>query len=210
MLRKTFDMLAIVVGVGLAILLIVIGSVALWGYSYSNNQVHSQLAAQKITFPPKSAFTPAAMAASHGEVTPAMIPYMEKYAGQEMTNGVQAKAYANHFIAIHVAEIGHGETYSQLSEAAGKLPKGSPAYTKAEGVVDTVFKGETLRSMLLEAYGFWQIGQFALIGSVIAYIVAFLLLVILVPLGLWHMRETTNDILLFEESSAAKKIAVAV
>lgn len=60
--------------------------------------------------------------------------------------------------------------------------------------------------MLLEAYGFWQIGQFALIGSIIAYIVAFILLVILVPLGIWHMRETTDDSLLFiEESDAAKK-----
>ena len=209
MLRKTFDMLAIVVGVGLAILLIAIGSVALWGYSYANNQVHSQLAAQKIVFPPKSAFTPAAMAASHGEVTPAMIPYLEKYAGQELTNGAQAKAYADHFIAIHLNEIGHGQTYAQLSTAARSLPTGSTAYKNAEATVQTVFQGTTLRSMLLEAYGFWQIGQFALIGSIIAYIAAFLLLVILVPMGLWHMRETADDTLLFVEEDT-KKVAAAV
>ncbi len=206
MLRKTFDMISVIVGVGLAILLIIIGSVALWGYSYSSSQVHNQLAAQKIFFPPKSAFTPAAMAASHGEVTPAMIPYIEKYAGQEMTNGAQAKAFANHFIAIHLNEIGHGQTYAQLSTAVRSLKPGTAAYTKAEATVQTVFQGTTLRSMLLEAYGFWQIGQFALIGSIIAYIVAFILLVILVPLGIWHMRETTDDSLLFiEESDAAKK-----
>ncbi len=199
-------MLAVVVGAALAVVLIVAGSLALWGYSYANSQVHSQLAAQKITFPPKSAFTPAAMAASHGEVTPAMIPYLEKYAGQQMTNGAQAEAYADHFIQAHVNEIGKGKTYSQLSEAAMKLPKGSPAYTKAEATVSTVFKGQALRSMLLEAYGFWQIGQFALVGSIAAYILAFLLLVILVPLGIWHMQRTEETTELFTASDRTRRV----
>ena len=53
-----------------------------------------------------------------------MIPYLEKYAGQQMTTGAQAEAYANHFIAVHLQEIGKGQTYSELSGAAMALPKG--------------------------------------------------------------------------------------
>ena len=55
-----------------------------------------------------------------------------------------------------------------------------------------MFKGTTLRSMLLNAYGWWQMGQIALISSVIAFIFAGITLV-LSGLGLWHFRKVPVD-----------------
>ena len=84
MRRKTFDALLSAGGVLLTVVLIAAGALMLWGYSYSNGTVSSQLSAQKITFPPKAAF---ATAKPGTEITPAMIPYLEPYAGETMTNG---------------------------------------------------------------------------------------------------------------------------
>ena len=145
----------------LTVALVAAGALLFWGYSFANSSVSNQLSAQRITFPAATAF---AQAKPGTEITPGMIPYLEKYAGQEMTTGAQAEAYANHFIAVHLQEIGKGQTYSELSGAALALPKGSAAYTSAEATVQTVFKGTTLRSMLLNAYGWWQMGQIALIA----------------------------------------------
>jgi hypothetical protein len=117
-----------------------------------------------------------------------MVPYLEKYAGQELTTGAQAQAYANHFIAIHLQEMTGGQTYSQVSAAAMAAAPGSAKATALNAEVDTVFKGTTLRSMLLNAYGWWQMGQIALISSVIAFIFAGITLV-LSGLGLRHFRK---------------------
>ena len=40
---------------------------------------------------------------------------MRQYAGQQLTTGAQAETYADHFIAVHLKEIGGGKTYAQLS-----------------------------------------------------------------------------------------------
>ena len=58
--------------------------------------------------------------------------------------------------------------------------------------MQTVFQVTTLRSMLLEAYGFWTIGQIALIAAIAAYIAAGLMLILSI-LGLAHLRRTTED-----------------
>ena len=87
---------------------------------------------------------------------------MAKYAGQPMTTGAQAEIYANYFIGRHLFLIGGGKTYSQLSAESLAQPKN----LALQGQVETVFKGTTLRSMLLEAYGFWQLGQIALIAAI--------------------------------------------
>ena len=91
---------------------------------------------------------------------------MAKYAGQHMTTGAQAETYANYFIGRHLFLIGGGKTYSQLSAEALAQPKN----TALAGQVETVFSGTTLRSMLLEAYGFWQLGQIALIAAIASFI----------------------------------------
>ena len=174
MRRKSFDALVSAGGVLLTVVLLAAGILLFWGYSYSNNTVSSQLSAQKITFPTKAELAAAVNPPPGGfsEITPAMVPYLEPYAGQQMTTGAQALAYANHFIDIHLTEMTGGKTYSQVSAAAMALPAGSAAYTRAESLVTTVFQGTTLRSMLLNAYGWWQIGQIALISSIASFVFA--------------------------------------
>src|SRR5215831_9069967 len=150
--------LAAIMGFALSAVLLVSGGLLLWGSTYTHNMVHNQLAAQQIYFPPKAAF---AHPQAAGEITPSMIPSVSQYAGQQLVTGQQAQSYADNFIAVHIANMTGGQTYSQLSAKA----MANPSDTKLAGTVATVFKGETLRSMLLNAYGWWKVSQIAYIIS---------------------------------------------
>jgi len=189
MRRKTFDMILSGGGAVLVVVLLAAGALGMWGYNFANSNVRSQLAEQQITFPPLTAF---AHAKAGTEIEPVMIPYLEKYAGQPLVTGQQAEAYADHFIAYHLQEIGGGLSYAQLSAKALALPKGSTAYVAAEAKVQTVFQGTTLRGLLLEAYAFWTFGQIALYASMAAFIFAGVMLV-LTLFGLLHFRRVPED-----------------
>jgi len=181
MRRRTFDFLASGVGVLLAIVLLVAGGLLLYGYNFVNDQVTQQLTEQQITFP-------AADSAAIKALPPDDAAAMKVYAGQLMTNGAQAKTYADHFIAVHLKEIGGGKTYSQLSAEA----LANPSDQKLAAQADTVFKGTTLRGLLLNAYAFWQIGQIALIASIVSFVAGAIVL-ILSGLGFWHLRRTPAE-----------------
>jgi hypothetical protein len=187
MRRRTFDALATMAGVLLAVVLAIGGGLLLWGHSVISNDVHNQLAAQKIVFPPATSSTikelPAADAAA-----------MSQYGGQLMTTGAQAQTYADHFIAVHLVKIGGGKTYSQLSAQALAQPKN----TALAEQVQTIFRGETLRGLLLNAYGWWQMGQIMLISAIVAFAATGLFL-ILSGLGFWHLRRTTPQSEIFPE-----------
>ena len=144
-----------------AVMLLATGGLLMWGSAYVHNTVQGQLASQQIFFPAKAAF---AHPKAGTEITPSMIPLVSQYAGQQMLTGQQAEAYADHFIAVHIAEIGGGKTYSQLSAESIAQPNN----VKLAGAVATVFKGETLRSMLLNAYGWWKVSQITYIASLAA------------------------------------------
>ena len=189
MKRRTFDAILTLVGLGITIFLLVAGGLGLWAYNFANSNVHNQLAQQQITFPPAAAFQ---HAKAGGEITPDMIPVVSQYAGQQLTTGKQAEAYADHFIAVHLQEIGGGKSYAQLSSEAMALPKGSPEYTAAEAKVQTVFQGTTLRGLLLEAYAFWQMGQIALYAAIACFVLAAIMLVFTI-IGFVHWRRTPAD-----------------
>ena len=146
----------------LAAVLLIAGGLLLWGSAYVHNTVQGQLASQQITFPPAAAF---AHPKAGGEITPNMIPSVSQYAGQQLLTGQQAEAYADHFIAQHITDMSGGKTYSQLSAASMAQPNN----TQLSGLVATVFKGETLRSMLLNAYGWWKVSQITYIISLAAF-----------------------------------------
>jgi hypothetical protein len=55
-----------------------------------------------------------------------------------------------------------------------------------------MFKGETLRGLLLNAYAFWKIGQIALIASIVSFILA-AAMAILATLGFVHGRRVRPD-----------------
>ncbi len=154
--------LAVIAGFAVAVILLAAGGLLTWGSAYVHNTVQGQLAAQQIFFPPKAAF---AHAKAGTEITPSMIPSVSQYAGQQMLTGQQAEAYADHFIAVHIASMGAGKTYSQLSAES----LAAPANTALAATVSTVFKGETLRSMLLNAYGWWKVSQLTYIAALAAF-----------------------------------------
>ncbi|MBS2966788.1 hypothetical protein KGA66_27375, partial [Actinocrinis puniceicyclus] len=81
MRRKTFDLLASLGGIVLVVTLLIAGALATWGYSFADDNVHSQLAQQQITFPAKG--SPALASKEIG-------PYLDQYAGQQLTTGPQA------------------------------------------------------------------------------------------------------------------------
>jgi hypothetical protein len=185
MKRRTFDILIAAAGLFLAVTLAVAGGLALWGHNFISDQVHNQLAAQKIYFPPASAF---AHPKAGTEITLSMIPSVSQYAGQQLLTGQQAEVWANDFIAVHLVEIGGGKTYAQLSTEAIAQPTNAALAAQ----VATVFKGETLRGLLLNAYAFGTMGTIAGIAAIAAFIAAAVML-ILGGLGLMHARRVAPD-----------------
>jgi hypothetical protein len=161
-MRRNSRSIFSIAATSVAVILLAAGGLLMWGSAYVHNTVQNQLAEQQIFFPPKAAF---AHPVAGGEIAPSMIPLVSQYAGEQMLTGQQAEAYADHFIAVHISEIGGGKTYSQLSTESIAQPNNA----KLAGQVATVFKGETLRSMLLSAYGWWKVSQITYIASLVAF-----------------------------------------
>ena len=176
MRRRTFDILMATAGLFLAVTLVVSGVLLFWAHNFIGNEVHTQLAAQQIYFP--AANSPAIKAPEFAA--------MHQYAGQQLTTGAQAEVYADHFIANHLKAIGGGKTYSQLSAEAITQPKNAALAAK----VALVFKGETLRGLLLNAYAFGTMGMIAGIAAIAAFVAAAVML-LLSGLGLMHARRTS-------------------
>jgi hypothetical protein len=130
--RRTVEIiLTMILGVG--------GGLLLFGANFGLDMVHDQLDAQAITFPAKG--SPA--------LTPAEFPGLQQYAGQNVDTGPKAKAYANEFIDAHLAAVADGKTYSEISAAS----QANPTDAKLTAQAATLFKGETLRGLLLYAWG---------------------------------------------------------
>jgi hypothetical protein len=197
MRRRTFDALAVIGGLILAVILLVAGGLLLWGHGFVNDQVHTQLAAQKIYFPPAGSGAIKALPATDARA-------MTAYAGQQMTTGAQAQTYADSFIAVHLREIGGGKTYAQLSAAALTHPKDAALAAQ----VQTMFRGETLRGLLLNAYAFWEMGQIMLIGAIVAFAAAAVLLIMSV-LGVAHLRRAAPESEVFPKLATPVEVNAA-
>jgi hypothetical protein len=161
-MRRNSSLVTTIAGFAVAAILLAAGGLLTWGSAYVHNTVQGQLSAQQIFFPAKAAFANPKVGT---EITPSMIPSVSQYAGKQMLTGQQAEAYADHFIAVHLSEIGGGKTYSQLSTESIAQPKN----VALAGQVATVFKGEALRSMLLNAYGWWKVSQLTYIAALVAF-----------------------------------------
>ena len=179
MRRKVFDTLASLGGLLVVVMLLVAGGLAMWGYSFANTSVKTQLAQQQIVFPTLG--DPAL-------ASPKIGPYLNQYAGQKLTTGAQAKAYADHFIAVHLSEMPYGGIYSQVSAAS----RANPTNAALTAEVQTSFQGTTLRGLLLEAYAFSVFATLALWAAIAAFVGA-LIMAALVALGFWHSRRVSED-----------------
>jgi hypothetical protein len=177
--RKTFDALLTTGGLVVAIVLLIGGGLLVWGSTFVSNQVHDQLAAQRIFFPE----------AGSEALTAEEFPNLQKYGSQQVLNGEQAKAYANDFIGAHLQATGGGKTYSELSTAS----RANPSDTELAQTVQTMFRGETLRGLLLNAYAFGTMATIMMWSAVVAFVAAGLLLLFTV-LGFWHLRRTPAEV----------------
>jgi len=145
------------------ILLVILGvgsGLLFYGSHFGLDMVHSQLTAQDISFPAKGS----------PSLSPAEFPHLQQYAGQKVDTGDKAKAYANGFIRRHLAAVDNGLTYSQVSAASIAAP--TNATLTAD--VATLFKGETLRGLLLYAWGWSVVSTLALyaaIGAAIGFVI---------------------------------------
>lgn len=156
--------------------------------------MRSQLVAQKIYFPPSN--SPAIKAPEFAA--------MHQYAGQLMTTGPQAEVWADHFIANHLKVIGGGKTYSQLSAEA----LAQPTNAKLAAQVDTVFRGTTLRGLLLNAYAFWTIGTLAGTAAIVSFAGAALMLILSI-FGIAHRRRSSPEVKVFDGKPAHAKATAA-
>lgn len=145
----------LVLQAGLIGILVFCAGFLVWGNSFIHNQITTELTAQQIYFP--AANSPAIAALPAADATA-----MNVYGGQQLTTGDQAKVYANSFINVHLSEVAGGLTYSQMSAKA----QANPTDTKVAGQVATLFKGEMLRGTLLNSYGWWTIGTYALYAAI--------------------------------------------
>jgi hypothetical protein len=150
-----------------------------WGSNFVSGMVHDQLSAQQIYFP----------AAGSAALPASEFPDLQQYGGQQLVNGDQAKAYANGFIGRHLQKVAGGKTYSQVSALATANPK--DATLAAEKA--TLFQGETLRGLLLNAWGWSQVGLYAFWAGVGLAVATFaVLLALLYELLVAPRRETES------------------
>lgn len=172
--RSTWDKLIATTGLILSLVLLAASGGLFYAHNFIHSQVGSQLAAEAIVFPEAgSAALTSLPAADRTQVG--------KYAGQQLLTGAQAEVFADHYIAVHLKKIGGDETYAQLSAAS----QADPSNAALAQQVQTAFRGETLRGLLLNAYAF---DTMAAVASAAAYgaLIAGIVLLVLALLGFHH------------------------
>ena len=166
--RSVKDRIVSTTGIVVAVVLLVIGGLAIYGGNFGRETVRDRLEPQQIFFPPTEAMTPEEQADIGG------------FAGEQVVDGAQAEAYSR-FIGGHLAEVNEGQTYAQTSAAAREEGLDPDVQAELQAKVDTLFRGETLRSILLNAYGWWTVatitmwaGWLMVAGGIILAILAYL------------------------------------
>jgi hypothetical protein len=170
----------VIIGSVLFLVLSVGSGLLLWGSNFSHNMVHNQLVEQKISFPPKG--SPGLDAKE--------FPGLQRYAGQAVDSGAKAKAYADQFIKVHLTKVANGKTYSEVSAASIADPKN----TVLQGQVQTLFRGETLRGLLLYAWGWSVVGEIAFWSGIAALLGAITVLFGLIAGFMTHEHHVHRDL----------------
>ena len=193
--RRTIDSVLIGFGVVATAAFVVAGGLLTWGHNFSSDYVGNELSSQNITFP------------SAADLTEEGRTDLLQYADQQLDTGAEAEAYAS-FINGHLEGIADGATYADLgapesaakAEVAAAVDAGRPQseidtlQATADGVSaqrNSLFKGETLRGLLLSAYAWSTVGTIAGIAAIGAFVAAGLM-AILVALGIVHQRRTAK------------------
>ena len=194
---RSIDSVLIGFGVLATAVFVVAGVLLMWGHNFSADYVKKELASQNISFPTAEKLT------EEGRTD------LLKYAGKRLDTGGEAEAYAS-YINGHLQGIAGGATFADLGTpetaakaavtaavAAGQTPaQVSALQGKADAISgqrNTLFKGETLRGLLLSAYAWSTVGMIAGLAAVGAFIAAGLMAV-LVGFGVFHYRKTPKTV----------------
>jgi hypothetical protein len=187
--RRTIDRLLIAVGAIAAVVFVIAGGLLTWGANFSDDYVRQELASQNVFFPDAD------------ELRAEGRDDLVEHAGEQVTTGRQAEAYAS-YIGGHLEGIAGGRTYSEIDDrgAAAAVTEAQESGASAEEVAelqatanelkgqrDTLFKGETLRGLLLSSYAWSTIGMIAAIASYVVFAGAALMVALTVA-GLVHVR----------------------
>ena len=190
MKRHTFDKIVTFVGFGLGVFLLIAAGLLNWGATFASGTVASQLKAQQITIPTSNG-DPKADAAT--------VAFFKENGKSVMSTGKQAQMYADHYIGFHLSEMPTYAAASGLARAAAGAVAMDPtnadlkaALDKANATVETVFKGESLRGMLLNAYAFGTLGMIAAIAAKVTLVGA-IVMFLFVFAGLRNIRRTPED-----------------
>ena len=168
-----------VAAVVVAVAMIVLGGLAIYGGNFGQQNVRDRLEPQNVTFPPFEAMTPEEQAT------------IGEFAGEQVVNGEQAKGFSD-YIAGHLKGINDGATYSETSAAARAEGLDPDVAAELQGKADTLFKGEMLRAILLNAYGWWTVATIALYAGYLM-VAAGILLAILAVFGFRHAKRARTD-----------------
>lgn len=186
--RTAWDRIVSASAAVIAVAMIVLGGFAIYGGNFGRDNVTTRLEPQNITFPPFDAMTPEEQVA------------VGEFAGQQVTTGAQAEAFSR-YIGGHLAAVNDGKTYAETSAAARAEGLDPDVAAELQGKADTLFKGETLRSILLNAYGWWTVATIALyVGW--AMVAMGIVLGVLAVLGFRHGRRT-EDVTVIEPDTKA-------
>lgn len=172
--RRVWDRIVSSAGAVVAVILLLLGAAAIYGGNFGQNNVRDRLAPQNISFPPASAMSPEELAE------------VGDFAGEAVDTGGEAEAFSR-YIGLHLGEVNDGATYSETSAAARAEGLDPLVAAELQVKADTLFKGETLRSILLNAYGWWTVSTIAIYVGY-AMVIAGLFLGLLAILGFRHAR----------------------
>ncbi|GAA2091873.1 hypothetical protein IDH50_17775 [Aeromicrobium tamlense] len=181
MRRSAFDKLISWTGLALAGLLVVVGGLASWAHFFIDDQVQSQLVAQRITMPEGDALT---------SLSDADREALEPFAGSPLDTGAEARAFADHYILAHMNASSGNRTYEEVSGefmALSDQEKASEAGQQVAALRQSLFMGNTLRGMLLNAYAFGTMGLIAGLTAIASFAGA-VVLAVLAALGLRHSK----------------------
>ena len=192
--RKTWDRIVSASAAVIAVAMIVLGAFAIYGGNFGRENVQTRLEPQNITFPPLSAMSPEEQTS------------VGAFAGQQVTTGNQAEAFSR-YIAGHLEAVNGGKTYSETSAAARAEGLAPDVAAELQGKADTLFKGETLRSMLLNAYGWWTVATIALFVGY-AMVAMGLVLAGLAALGFRHANRTRTAAIIEAPATVDAKVLV--
>jgi phage terminase Nu1 subunit (DNA packaging protein) len=190
--RRTIDKLLVAIGLVAAIVFAAAGAMLMWGSNFAEDYVHDELASQNVVFPDADSLR------EEGRDD------LVKYADEQVTTGPEAEAYAS-FIGGHLEGIADGKTYAEIDDrgaaqavvdaresgaSEAEIAELQATANELKAQRDSLFRGETLRGLLLSSYAWATVGAIAGIAAYVAFAGAAVLLVLVVA-GVIHLRRMT-------------------